>query len=80
MTIRSRLAVGFSILALSAGFGFASAAFGQTMNKDQGMSKPMDDKMKKDEMSKDGMKKPDAMTKPDGMADKKKGTSDGMKK
>ena len=79
MTIRFTTAL--SAAALVAGLAFAPVAIAQTMNKDQGMTKPAaGDKMKKDEMAKDGMKKPDAMSK-DGMADKKKdGMSDSMKK
>jgi pentapeptide MXKDX repeat protein len=74
MTIRTRIALGFSAAVLSLGLALAPAAFAQDkMGKDDGMKKDTmsKDTMKKGTMSKDTMKKDtmskDAMKKDDGM-------------
>jgi pentapeptide MXKDX repeat protein len=78
MTIRTRIALGVSVAALSFGLALAPAAFAQDkMGKDDGMKKGdtmSKDVMKKDTMAKDAMKKDDGMKK-DGMK-----KDDGMKK
>ncbi|MCP2210072.1 pentapeptide MXKDX repeat protein [Bradyrhizobium diazoefficiens] len=76
MTIRTRIALGVSVAALSLGLALSPAAFaqdkmGDKMGKEDGMMKKntmskdgmKDDGMKKDHMSKDGMKKDDGMMK-----------------
>ena len=73
MTIRNRIVLGVSAVALSLGLALSPAAFAQDkMGKDDGM-------MKKDTMSKDGMMKKDTMSKDDGMK-KDHMSKDGMKK
>jgi pentapeptide MXKDX repeat protein len=66
MSIRTRIALGISAVAISFSLAAAPAAFAQDkMGKDDAMKKDTmsKDSMKKDTMSKDGMKKSDAMSK-----------------
>ena len=71
MTIRTRITLGISAVALSLSLVLAPAAFAQDkMNKDDAMKKDSmskdsmsKDTTSKDAMSKDGMKKDDGMMK-----------------